>query len=404
MDQHSHPISTPPVVAGGPREQDIPLPGQATEPSFAFHDAPEAPAFSPVRFTGSGRELFVLYAQNLLYTLLTLGLYSFWGKVRIRRYLWGNTLVLGEPLEYAGTGGELFRSFFIVLLLVTGLGIFYYLLEAYTFSFFAPVFSGIVAVPLAHLGTYQAIRYRLTRTLWQGVHGNLAGSSLRYAFLASGYSLLSTFTGGLLYPLQKARLIRRSANAAFFGDKPFVFAGSSGPLYKALAAACLTALAFGALCTGLAAGGLYWAVERHPELQAWLLELVTEPHGKENIFLPVFLALACAGLATFWFFAALYTAAFTRWFFRHLSFGQMRLSAPRFTGRRFLLLTLGNFFLAVLTCGLGLPWATIRAHRFAADAVRAEGDPQLDTLGRNTQKARSSGEGLLDALNVDLSV
>ena len=41
-------------------------------------------------------------AGNALLSLATLGVYSFWGRTRVRRYLWGTTSFRAEPFEYSG--------------------------------------------------------------------------------------------------------------------------------------------------------------------------------------------------------------------------------------------------------------------------------------------------------------
>ncbi len=45
-----------------------------------------------------------------------LGIWRFWGKTRMRRYLWSHTSLSGDRFEYTGTGGELFVGFIIVMI------------------------------------------------------------------------------------------------------------------------------------------------------------------------------------------------------------------------------------------------------------------------------------------------
>ena len=47
-------------------------------------------------FTGSGREYFRIWIVNLLFTVLTLGIYSPWAKVRKAKYFWQNTRLDGH--------------------------------------------------------------------------------------------------------------------------------------------------------------------------------------------------------------------------------------------------------------------------------------------------------------------
>src|SRR5215470_19726870 len=61
---------------------------------------------------------FLLSLLNGLLRILTLGVYHFWGKTEVRQRIWSAVRVDGEPLEYRGTGGELFKGFLVVFLLV----------------------------------------------------------------------------------------------------------------------------------------------------------------------------------------------------------------------------------------------------------------------------------------------
>src|SRR6185295_2694636 len=55
---------------------------------------------------------------NGLLRILTLGVYHFWGKTEVRQRIWSAVRIDGEPLEYRGTGSELFRGFLIVFFLI----------------------------------------------------------------------------------------------------------------------------------------------------------------------------------------------------------------------------------------------------------------------------------------------
>ncbi|MEX1058239.1 MAG: DUF898 family protein, partial [Natronospirillum sp.] len=45
----------------------------------------------PVAFNGRGGEYFGIWIVNIALTVLTLGIYSAWAKVRNKRYFYGNT-------------------------------------------------------------------------------------------------------------------------------------------------------------------------------------------------------------------------------------------------------------------------------------------------------------------------
>ena len=54
-------------------------------------------------FTGTAREYFGIWIVNVLLTIVTLGIYSAWAKVRRQRYFYGNTRLDGVPFEYPVT-------------------------------------------------------------------------------------------------------------------------------------------------------------------------------------------------------------------------------------------------------------------------------------------------------------
>lgn len=57
-------------------------------------------ATQPFSFTGSGSEYFRIWIVNLILSILTLGIYSAWAKVRTNRYFYGNTQVDNTGFEY----------------------------------------------------------------------------------------------------------------------------------------------------------------------------------------------------------------------------------------------------------------------------------------------------------------
>jgi uncharacterized membrane protein YjgN (DUF898 family) len=72
----------------------------------------------PITFSGSGSEYFRIWIVNLLLTLVTLGLYYPWAKVRRLRYFYGNTAVGGDTLDFHGNPRRMLRGFLLVGALV----------------------------------------------------------------------------------------------------------------------------------------------------------------------------------------------------------------------------------------------------------------------------------------------
>jgi uncharacterized membrane protein YjgN (DUF898 family) len=64
------------------------------------------------------RGLLRLSLVNFLLNVITLSIYRFWAKTRVRRHIWSCVKINGEPLEYTGTGLELFLGALIVFGLI----------------------------------------------------------------------------------------------------------------------------------------------------------------------------------------------------------------------------------------------------------------------------------------------
>ena len=55
---------------------------------------------TPVRFTGNTGEYFRIWIVNIALTIVTLGVYSPWAKVRKFRYFYGNTSLADGRFDY----------------------------------------------------------------------------------------------------------------------------------------------------------------------------------------------------------------------------------------------------------------------------------------------------------------
>jgi uncharacterized membrane protein YjgN (DUF898 family) len=339
-----------------------------------------------VEFKGKGGESVWILLRNLFLTLLTLGIYSFWGKTRARAYLWSRTELLGEPLEYTGTGKELFISFLIVMPAFLVLTVLAALLVQLVLGPFAVIlfYSGLLYA--WQFAAYRALRYRLTRTRWRGIRGNLDGSALSYAWQGTLYWLAIYCSLGLALPWAVARMTSLKLNNVRFGNRKFDFSGQAKDLYKIYLALVLGVVALSCLFFG---GFFYRHVSTGslpPLGQYYYFELT-------GMFLLYSLAI--------FLLSAFYRAAYFRWLAGHSVFGAMR-TASTLSGARYFKVSFGNLVLLVLTVGIGYAWVVIRDLRARLDSLVYTGDPQFDTLGQDSLPAPKRGEGLLEALDADL--
>jgi len=210
----------------------VPSGGVAAPPALADAVAPPRVP-GPVRFTGNGRAYLWLLVRGAFLLAVTLGIYRFWLATDVRRFLWVNTEVNGDSLEYTGTAFELLIGFLIAIAVLVPIyvGLFVLALNLGEVG----QFMGILALPLlAFLGqfaVYRARRYRLTRTVFRGIRFHQGGSALRFAIYAMFWWILIALTIGLAYPFAQASLERFKMKNTYYGNLRGRFEGSGLRLF-----------------------------------------------------------------------------------------------------------------------------------------------------------------------------
>ena len=89
----------------------------------------------------------------------------------------------------------------------------------------------LIGFPLAYVGHYAGLRYRLSRTRWRGIRCGMAGSAWRYGAIATFLTFANAMTGQLLTPVVSVNLARPRISNARVGTLPFAFAGRAGDIY-----------------------------------------------------------------------------------------------------------------------------------------------------------------------------
>jgi uncharacterized membrane protein YjgN (DUF898 family) len=173
-----------------------------------------------VRFLGQRRYYWRLLIRGAALLMFTLGIYRFWLTTDVRRFLWSNTEIAGEALEYTGTPLELLLGFLVAIAI---------LIPVYAGFFLTALDLGILGklsglIAFAALGVlgqyaiYRARRYRLTRTIYRGLRFHQEGSAWAFAFRAMLWWTITGLSAGLAYPFQLASLERYKMRNTFYGD------------------------------------------------------------------------------------------------------------------------------------------------------------------------------------------
>ena len=128
-----------------------------------------APTDYPVRFLGTGSEYFRIWIVNLLLTIVTLGIYSAWAKVRRLKYMYRNTQIADSSFDYHGSPIAILKGRLVALVL----------LIAYNFSFQLSLIVGVVTLAfLAAIFPWlirQSLRFRARYSSYRGIHFQFVG-------------------------------------------------------------------------------------------------------------------------------------------------------------------------------------------------------------------------------------
>lgn len=224
----------------------------------------EEPGRLATRVEGRRWDLFRLAFSTSLMTVATLGLYRFWMKTRLRRWIWSSLRPGGHPLEYSGQPAEKLAGFLIaVMVLAFYLGVVNLALVFASYSLLAEgvaayVLSFAGLVPMWFFAQYRARRYLLARTRWRGIRFAAEPAALAYAFRALLHWCVTLLSLGVLWPRMTFALEKFRTDRTWFGTARFRQDGRWTMLLPAMRH-IYVALALGAGVAALA----YWA---HP---AW---------------------------------------------------------------------------------------------------------------------------------------
>lgn len=239
-------------------------PPEATPPSVPVFPPQASPPPWPndVRFNGFEDAFWRLLSRGAVLLLVTLGIYRFWLQTDVRRFLWNNTEIAGDQLEYSGTARELLLGFLIAIVFLVPLYAIFYI-GAFAQGWIGQL-SGVVALfALAVLGqfaVYRARRYRLSRTVYRGIRFHQTGSAWRYAVCAIFWWGMIGLTLGLAYPFAQASLERLKLRNTWYGNLQGRFAGSGWRLFLRGFLFWLVVVGPFALGMMVAIGGVDWTM------------------------------------------------------------------------------------------------------------------------------------------------
>jgi uncharacterized membrane protein YjgN (DUF898 family) len=380
-------------------------------PSLEAAPAPPPPCVEPFHFTGKAGEYFGIWIVNLFLTIVTLGIYSAWAKVRKKRYFYGNTWVAGANFDYHGDPVAILKGRLLA----------FAAFAAYTLAgHYSPKVAALIAAAImpavpwllvrsfafnATNSSYRNLRFHFRAAYADGLRAiwplflvpalvlvlpELDPQAPPKEVSAGMFvvALLPAMVLAAFYPYVVSRTNRLRIDHGRYGSAQFATSARTIQFYGIYAIAAI--LVVGAvLAMGVLAGAIFGFFAKSMEA-ASLVSLWV---------LPVVYLVA---------FAVVF--AFTRSRVANVVFNYTRLAgrvrfASKLRARALSRIYITNAIAIVASLGLLIPWAAIRTARYRADCLQLECQGGLEAFAADVAShVSATGEEMGDMFDVDLSL
>lgn len=387
-------------------------------------------------YAGQRKPLFNIAVVTALLSTLTFGIYRFWAKTRVRRYIWSSVSDGRDSFEYTGTGLEKLLGFLVAMVVlaiylgIVQMGLYYFGLTLFVepqttqqtiMQSTAILITLLAVLPLVFFAKYRARRYKLARTRWRGIRFGADKGAWGYAARAMFHSLMSILSLGLLLPWQTFRLERYVTDRSWYGDAPFQQGGKwtallpmMGHIYLGLmiimgggALAAMMALPQeGALMAGL---GYFWfiagVVLYRVKAFAYLTNTKTldgNIHFEAQLDTTALVATVFLGtLAVVLISAAVYGALGAGVFFLVLPAVMLGQGAVFIA---IVLVIVGSLLASAVMSSLALVWVIQPIIHQVVDTITVHNADELNFIEQRSFDDGADAEGFADALDLAAAV
>lgn len=349
-----------------------------------------------LEFRGSAREYFRVWAVNLCLTLLTLGVFSAWAKVRKKRFFYAHTTLDGTPFQYLAQPLPILKGRVVAAVLF----VIYYLASHYFTSVMPYVLTvGAVIAPWvvvrsaafnARYSAYRNMTFQFAARYVDAVKAIYAWGIVPLLVAGSIFdwwgdprlAVAAFAVFGLAFPWWIRRLKLFLVGQTRFGGESGELSVTGGQFFKVYFMAGLIMVG-AAFVTGLLAAGVARFAQQSP--YAFLLALLPAYAGYVLAF--AFVQARLANLV-----------------WNHTRLGPLHFRSTLGAGG-LAKLYITNAFGILASVGLLIPWAVIRTLKYRVDHMRVLLDGDLATFRATGSNAvRAAGAEVGEFFDLDLSL
>ena len=313
--------------------------------------AGQAGGFHRITFTGKASEYFGIWIVNVLLTIITLGIYSAWAKVRRNRYFFGNTVLLGRSFEYHARGLQILIGRLIVLGAFVVLNV---IAAVVPILVLLPTLVVLIALPWL---VAKGLRFSARVTSYRNVRFDFVGGAggAFKAFILGG--LLAVITLGILTPLASRWAARYVGSNLRYGGKAFDTDPKLGPLYKSWLLSFLIAI------VGLGIVALLVVMNL-----SLILPMIETPGSlTPDQQIPLFFSIAIGYIVLFTTLGVaglFYKAGVRNVTWSATTFDSQHTLMSDLSRTRYTWIAISNVLVTIFTLGLMRPWAAVRMARY----------------------------------------
>jgi uncharacterized membrane protein YjgN (DUF898 family) len=361
-----------------------------TFPGTASVGQPQG-AYPPeqLRFTGKGGEYFGIWIVNLLLTILTLGIYSPWAKVRRLHYFYRNTQLAGSSFDFHGSPKRILVGRVVALIMFVGYNI------SVRLHSWVTVFILVALALVMPWLLRNSFRFRLYNTSWRGTRFHFRGTlgaAYRVFLLYGALTLLTLY---ILMPFSHQRLKAYQHNNTWFGRTQCSFHARAGQFYLVylliLAAVAVAAVAIGVSGVFGAFAALS-AAQRHG--------VRVDPH---TIFRALFVIYGTLILLSVSIGPAFH-ALVTNLIWNNTRIGEHRIECA-LSPYKLIWITVSNLVMVIVTLGMFIPWAQVRLAKYQLESMQLLPTTDLqEFVDAEPESAGAVGEEAATVFDFDIAL
>ena len=331
--------------------------------------------FRPIEFRGNTKEYFGIWISNLVLTIITLGIYSSWAKVRRKKYFLNNSQISDASLNYHATGVQLLKGRLIALAVIIVNGL---------ITIFFPLVGIVTSIAILFALPWvinQSMKFNARMTSWRNVRFNWRGTYWKSFWFFMIGPLLGLISFVFL-PYFIKNYYQYYAQYHSFGTTDFNASSRTSKYFLALILTVWPGLFFVLLGIGGSQG-------------------IKTEFGLFDYYVLVVLLVFVISAITFTILQTLCRNILVR----TLSLGQAVTFDSKLKPLVVLWISVTNLMAVIFSLGLLRPWAAIRLYRYVCHQTqyRFEMD-DTEFVDTERSKLSSFGEEFAGLEGIDISI